>query len=780
MPDRLEAMFTDNAFDVSEEDIEELVGDGETTVQTGRGEDRINNIFRKAPMLNAIDKEHFDKRVAEVFKMLGDTLAKSYGPYGARTFISQYPYYHITKDGFTIQKNLAFDKTTSFTDQIICGMINDVCARLNYSVGDGTTTAVVATNSIFQAYRALQKEFQEHKYIPRDIMSTFDTVKEYLISHIYAMARSIRNDDPNKLAEDIRNIVYVSSNGNEELTTIMTELYRELRYPAVDIELSDDGITRKRIIDGYQIDATITDKLYINTDKRTMDLKSSDVIIFDHRVGVATYKGFLNDLNIECRNRNRHLIVMAPYYEDSMMRMCAAPDFQSEYQKTHDINMVLLSYKNTTAHHKKMISNLAMLLNTTIIDKDMDVQLQQIFAEFRSGERDRRTQFPINIDHRDIPDSTILVLDESENSLRWEKSDSKIAPYHTMNEDMEKYRLGFVRTASLGLKDSIFQGFEYNENMYKKFLDEAIIDLEETEKRYQRLGTFNLEVSQAQQRLCALEMRIGKIEVGADSEYSRGYVKDTVDDAVKASRSAFNYGVVNGCNVTLLNIIWDLHETCKRYDKEHGVRTAEYYVTRIIRDGFIDVYRTIFGNMGIPMKRVLDITTSDMWVTENEFETWFQDIDTLDVRDLWEKSGVKEKIAETLVSVFNRFLNVDGVNIDYYMDLFNGESTKEAFYRAFCEISKDYMSALKEKIEKDPSAKDKYFGRFAFDVGDFAIYASVFLNKVIDITTGRYTDTIINSVETDVQILRAVTDLINILITGNQLVISIYGQFNNA
>ena len=274
-------------------------------------------------------------------------------------------------------------------------------------------------------------------------------------------------------------------------------------------------------------------------------------------------------------------------------------------------------------------------------------------------------------------------------------------------------------------------------------------------------------------------MHIGKIEVGADSEYSRGYVKDTVDDAVKASKSAFNFGVVNGCNVTLLRIIWDLHEECKRYDRENGVRTIEYYVSKIILNGFIDVYRTIINNMDIPMKKSINTDTSNMWISKDQFAQWFSDPDTLEIRELWERSDVKDTIADILVSVFNRFMNVDGVDKEYYLNLFTNEETKDAFYYAFREISRDYIKKVKETVEKDPDAKNELFGQFYFDVADYLIYASIFLNKVIDITTGRFTDTIINSVETDVQILRAVTDLINILITGNQLVISIYGQFNN-
>ena len=50
------------------------------------------------------------------------------------------------------------------------------------------------------------------------------------------------------------------------------------------------------------------------------------------------------------------------------------------------------------------------------------------------------------------------------------------------------------------------------------------------------MGTFNIEVSQAQERLYALRLKMGVIEVGADSELSQKLIKDAVDDAIKACK----------------------------------------------------------------------------------------------------------------------------------------------------------------------------------------------------------------------------------------------------
>ena len=50
-------------------------------------------------------------------------------------------------------------------------------------------------------------------------------------------------------------------------------------------------------------------------------------------------------------------------------------------------------------------------------------------------------------------------------------------------------------------------------------------------------------------------LKMGVIEIGADSELSQKMEKDAIDDAIKAANSSFTHGVVQGCNLTLIKII---------------------------------------------------------------------------------------------------------------------------------------------------------------------------------------------------------------------------------
>ena len=53
---------------------------------------------------------------------------------------------------------------------------------------------------------------------------------------------------------------------------------------------------------------------------------------------------------------------------------------------------------------------------------------------------------------------------------------------------------------------------------------------------------------------------------------------------------------------------------------------------------------------------------------------------------------------------------------------------------------------------------------------DVIIYYSLLTNQVLDISKFRYCTDVINSSQTDIEILTATIDLLSILITGNQVV----------
>ena len=696
-------------------------------VEPTMGEDMSTaegRVFKKDPMINVISKEDFEDRIEKVFHILWKTLAKSFGPYGAPTMIYNYPWSHVTKDGFTIMKNLSMDVSETIVDQAIANMASDICGRLNVNVGDGTTSAVIATNSIYQQYRFHREALKRFHVLPRDIMNYFEDIKKEVSEALPSHIRPIRSSDMDELSRNIRDVVYISSNGDQVITDAISDLYKELGSPAITVELAEDGITKKKLIDGYQYKVALMDKLYINNDKNTMQLKNADVIIFTTKISMPIYDKILKPLSILSMQRERHLIVCAPAYDEILVTQKVIHELDAEFRQRKDINMVLMQYRAISAHTRKLIEDFAVLANTTTINLNLS---NEIIKKIDAGS-DIVELF--NIDSRDGIGNTYRIAYniEASNGMRYRTDDelkeAREKGYTPINElcplDNNNIRIGYVGECELGMKKSLFKELYPNKEKYKVILKDAEDTLKEVEAKYAALGTFNLEVSQAQERLYALKLKMGSIEVGGDSELSQKLLKDAVDDAVKAAASAYNYGVVLGCNTNLIQVLNNIMTSHNNMAHTTGDKTesVKALMASILLHGFIDVYDTVLSNA------FEDIT---IYSKEDVSDSHF----TID-------QSVYAKIKET----FDRELYI---NSD---DIFDDEK--------LFEDAVAYASDIDGKIT----------------IHNIIIFYGIFSDKVFDVSKWNYAEDVINSAQTDEEILKATIDLISLLIVGNQMVVT--------
>lgn len=640
--------------------------------------DFISAQLAQEPVINVISKEEFEKRVTKVFTMIWERLAKSFGPGGAGTFISIFPNYYNTKDGFTIMKNIAFDKKI---DQVISDMTLNICSRLNFTVGDGTTSATIATKSTYEKYIEHKDELNKIQVLPRDILKRFEYYKNIILKKIDSMATSIRSDDAEELRKNIEKVVYISSNGNEEITTMIADLYKELKFPAISVALAKDGIMKSSIIDGYKTNVSLTDQIYINNDDNTLLLNGADVLVFDHKIMKETYEKILKPLSEACGQRGRHLICIAPYYDETALTGVIKADLNAEYKRNKDINLVLTVCSKVTGAQRVAIEDLAMLLNTTVITPGIENQIIEAL-----GEENANIYNFFDVDNRKIDGMTVAIVTNPEtNHLALTQYKNGLETFDIRDDD-KSIEVGYCDNINIGLKESTFSGFYYDEEIYQKHLSVAKSEYEEVRRKCESIGAFSIELTEKQHRLYSLGLKTGLIEVGSTSDISQGYLKDTVDDAVKAAASAYRNGVVLGCNVTLSRAILETQQEvlakCDGNEISVGDR-LDLIILEVLFDGFCEVYRTILKNV-------------------------FEDVP------------------------------IDEVPWDRFPS-----------YPKTITENKEYITSLH----------------------DYIIWHSIDNNCVFDLGNYTFNTEVINSAETDKEILKATIDLLSLLITGNQLVL---------
>lgn len=714
-----------------------------------------DHVIKGDPFLNVMTQEQFQDRVAHVFKLLADILSKSFGAYGAPSIIVN-PSQDIsyTKDGWTIAKNVTVDTHLgSSVDLTIYRIVTDICGRLNYRVGDGTTTAIMATNAIYKSFMDFLTDYlKEHNIRPRDVINTMKEIAVMIEKGIREEAVPIQGTED--MLEKVRNIVKISTNDNAELTDFFVKVVKEVGAPIINCSVSKSLATKMEIIDGYRAPIIYGDKMFVTNEQGEGIYSTVDVIIFDHIVGNTAYTEIIKPLAEYSSNLGRQLLVIAPHYDAVTVRSNIARDI-AEYARLRTPSKFILAVAGITGLlSNKYLFDLAMLLNTTVIDQNLEADIIQttrimgIDHIFNINMRGiRGINIAVEKDDRlaSVTDDGTYFTDKKISYSNYRQAlDSGVTPEDTSNVKTFVMRLGYVDSVTITDKTSMFQGFYFDQPTYEKYLLEAKIDMDELVEEYAQLATYSLDVVAAQSRYNALKLRLASIEVGGESIMSRDMIKDTVDDAIHATESAFTHGYILGCNVTTIRVINKLiHDLslCETSVKnELSIKILES-----IRDGFIEVYRAVLRNAfdDIEVKLNKSVIEQCFSITKGETVAFMK----IHMYDAFPYENYEEYY-DTLR--FGQNTPYTGIFVfDYLMDF-------------------TYNRGLRDKAE---------FVNVSFT--DIIIGISLMTNQVFDLDTMKFNSNVINSANTDIEVMKATNDLMSILINGNQVILTNTHNFNH-
>lgn len=670
----------------------------------------------ESPAINVMSAKLFQERVSKIFQMTADVLAKSYGPYGSQSIISEYPYQHITKDGFSIMKKLSFSKDYTIVDDAIKGLIETPCSRLNYAVGDGTTTAIIAVNAIYQSYLNHKDEIMEENIPPRDILAAYNKIRDEIIEALEHEIEYVDTSNHKEMVDTMTSIAYISANGDEEITNLIHELYDKLDYPLIEIKKAPDGKTKYTVTEGYHFNAVLKDSIYVNNDDFTGEYHNVDVLIFDHKITMDTFKSIILPLNEECRKLRRHLIIIAPTYDDVAM-INISRTLSGEFKATNDINLILMVGSMVNGINRSLCEDLALVLNTTIINMGLE---KEFINQINAG---TPVTSLIDINNRNIPGIVVAVRDAER--VGWSNDTGSISDEHraiTLSENA--IRAGYADNVILGMNDgSTFDGMYYNEFMYNKTINTIRHKLAEALKKSESVNTFNFEAKDLQKRLFNLQMKIGTIEVGGESTLSQELLYDVVDDTVKATSSAYHNGIVKGCSVSTLRAINEV-KAGKHTDLENSIIDC-------IDDGFRSVYKVLLGSV-------------------------FTDDNIVDGRGILFFNQYKDEVSdERIEEIYNSLVNLTKWNLDL------------SDFRNFV-----YQTADREVVDKDGAPHETLIRTSGNSLFDNIINYSIYSGIPFDLSSRTFNPAIINSAKTDREVLLASSDLISLLITGNQFIIA--------
>ena len=226
----------------------------------------INNVVSKSILREVQD---------ETLATIANVLQNSYGPDGSTTEMRSVVdkkdsgRTDYTKDGHKILGAVKFNKPIEMS---IVDDLRNVTRNTVKTVGDGTTSSVILSYKLFHKLNSYCKEYNVSE---KEILKKVENVAE----RIYEI---IEKDGRKTTLEDIYNIAYTSTDGDEEIAQNIKKIYEEYGNSVyIDVGISNTTDNILKSYDGFTFDVGYFNANFIN------NAKDSTCVIRDPKIYIS-------------------------------------------------------------------------------------------------------------------------------------------------------------------------------------------------------------------------------------------------------------------------------------------------------------------------------------------------------------------------------------------------------------------------------------------------------------------------------------------------------------
>ena len=509
---------------------------------------------------NVISGDEYRELVCGVAQVASDMVVKTLGPYGSTTVIDDgtgmtYP----SKDGWACLSRLQFTDPTYNT---IFMMLKKISFNSVTTVGDGTTTAMVAANNFLNAmYKDfMPKALKEGAFRQADFVAAMNRVAKDVETALTSNDHMQMIDTEGNF-DDIYKIAYVATNGNAEFAQMIQEVYQKTNNPNIQVVM-DRSIpeTKSEIQTGYRFDArTLNFPIYVNDESNRINYKNNPVrlVVFDHNITYQMHKHIISGLSSIASQDNTTVVILAPHFDDIIASMIDSLVKRLAQQRQVP-NVMLIQVPTVMEIQRKTLSDIAVITGGQIFDEGRVKAFNILYHNATHGKDDQ------------IKDDMFSLEQYAFNN-----------PEEVLNRC-----LGIAKSLIITKREGFIQDFEDNDGSeYKAILQEAIDTYKASKEKAMKTigGTLDKEYLFNQMRYIKLRGQTGIIRVGGLSDLQARCDKDALDDAVLACRSAYENGYVRGMNLEILSILYPM---VKNHSTDAGLMKYESDVMFLLFKSF--------------------------------------------------------------------------------------------------------------------------------------------------------------------------------------------------
>ncbi len=326
----------------------------------------------------------FDTKAREDLKKgvekIANAVKVTLGPKGRNVIIDKkFGAPTVTKDGVSVAKEIELkDPVQNMAAQLV----KEVASKTADDAGDGTTTATVLTQAIFN--HGIKNVAAGAN--PMDLKRGIDKAVIAVVENLKAQSQSIKD------SKEIAQVATISANNDETIGKMIAEAMDKVgKDGVITVEEAKGTDTEVKTVEGMEFDRGYLSPYFVtNTEKMEAELESPYILIYDKKI--SSMKELLPILEATAQTGKPLLII--------------SEDVEGEALATLVVNKIRGSLKVAAVkapgfgdRRKAMLEDIAILTGGTVISEERGYKLENATIDYLG------TAEKINIDK----DNTIIV-----------------------------------------------------------------------------------------------------------------------------------------------------------------------------------------------------------------------------------------------------------------------------------------------------------------------------------------------------------------------------------
>jgi chaperonin GroEL len=288
---------------------------------------------------------------------LADAVKVTLGPKGRNVILDKkFGAPTITKDGVSVAKEIELKEPI---ENMGAQLVKEVASKTADQAGDGTTTATVLTQAIFNV--GIKNVAAGAN--PMDLKRGIDKAVAAVVAELKA------NSKPISTSKEIAQVATVSANNDEEIGQMIANAMDKVgKDGVITVEEAKGTETEVKTVEGMQFDRGYLSPYFVtNTEKMEVELDHPYILIYDKKIS----------------SMKELLPVLEPVAQSGKPLLIIAEDVDGEALATLVVNKIRGALKVAAVkapgfgdRRKAMLEDIAILTGGTVISEERGFKLE--------------------------------------------------------------------------------------------------------------------------------------------------------------------------------------------------------------------------------------------------------------------------------------------------------------------------------------------------------------------------------------------------------------------